>query len=165
MDLRIGSGIDIHAFCDDRPLILCGLKIDYERGLLGHSDADVALHAVIDAILGALAWGDIGSWFPDTDKKFKDVDSTLLFSKVWAKATQHGWSLSNCDLTLLLEKPKLRPYIDSMRASLSELFGAGLDQISVKATTGERLGFVGREEGILANAIVMLVRAKIHEAL
>ena len=158
MDLRIGSGTDIHAFTENRPLILCGIKIDYDRGLLGHSDADVALHALIDAILGALAWGDIGSWFPDTDQKIKDIDSTVLFSEVWAKVVEHGWSLSNCDLTLLLERPKLRPYIDVMRARLAELFGAGLDQVSVKATTGEKLGFVGREEGILAQAVVMLVK-------
>lgn len=158
MDLRIGSGTDIHAFSESRPLILCGVKIDHDKGLLGHSDADVALHALIDAVLGALAWGDIGSWFPDTDQKFKDIDSAKLFSEVWAKVVAHGWSLSNCDLTLLLERPKLRPHIDTMRGRLAELFGAGLDQVSVKATTGEKLGFVGREEGIMAQAVVMLVR-------
>ena len=159
MNLRIGFGTDIHAFSENRPLILCGVTIPHNKGLLGHSDADVGIHALIDAILGALAWGDIGSWFPDTDEKYKDIDSLILFSEVWAKVVEHGWSLSNCDLTFLLEKPKLRPHIDTMRAGLAELFGAGLDQISIKATTGERLGFIGREEGILAQAVVMLTKA------
>jgi 2-C-methyl-D-erythritol 2,4-cyclodiphosphate synthase len=158
MNIRIGSGTDIHAFAENRPLILCGLTIEHSRGLLGHSDADVGLHALIDAVLGALAWGDIGSWFPDTDQKYKNIDSSILFKEVWAKVLEHGWSLSNCDLTFLLEKPKLRPHIDTMRARLAELFGAGLDQISVKATTGEKMGFVGREEGILAHAVVVLTK-------
>lgn len=158
MNIRIGSGTDIHAFAENRALILCGVEIEHSRGLLGHSDADVGLHALIDAVLGALAWGDIGSWFPDTDQKYKNIDSAILFKEVWAKVIEHGWALSNCDLTLLLEKPKLRPHIDSMRACLAELFGAGIDQISVKATTGEKMGFIGREEGILAHAVVVLTK-------
>lgn len=158
MNIRVGSGTDIHAFAENRPLILCGVKIEHGRGLLGHSDADVGLHALIDAILGALAWGDIGSWFPDTDQKYKNIDSAILFKEVWAKVLEHGWSLSNCDLTFLLEKPKLRPHIDTMRARLAELFGAGLDQVSIKATTGEKMGFIGREEGILAHAVVVLTK-------
>lgn len=158
MNIRIGSGTDIHAFVENRPLILCGVEIEHSRGLLGHSDADVGLHALIDAILGALAWGDIGSWFPDTDQKYKNIDSAILFKEVWAKVLEHGWSLSNCDLTFLLEKPKLRPHIDSMRAKMAELFGAGLDQVSIKATTGEKMGFIGREEGILAHAVVVLTK-------
>ncbi len=158
MDLRIGSGIDIHAFIENRPLILCGVKLDHYRGLAGHSDADVAIHALIDAILGALAWGDIGSWFPDTDPQYKGANSVELFKQVWLKVTEKGWRLSNCDLTLLLEKPKLRPHIDSMRESLAGLLKADLDQVSIKATTGEKMGFIGREEGVLAQAVVILVR-------
>ncbi len=154
--IRIGIGTDIHQLAESRDLILAGIKIPHHLGLLGHSDADVIIHAVIDAILGALAWGDIGSWFPDTDQTYKDIDSSILLTKVWKEATAKGWNLVNLDISILIEKPKLRPYIDEMRAKLAELLGAALTQVSIKATTAETLGFVGRAEGVLAQAVVLI---------
>ncbi|MBP9837363.1 MAG: 2-C-methyl-D-erythritol 2,4-cyclodiphosphate synthase [Proteobacteria bacterium] len=158
MDIRIGNGIDIHQFAKGRKLFLGGVHIPSDIGLKGHSDADVLLHAVTDAVLGALAWGDIGQWFPDTDEKYKDIDSKILFLEVWRKARKEGWKLVNCDCTLLAQIPKLQPIMQDITKSLAHLFEAELTQINVKATTTERLGFVGREEGILAQATLLITK-------
>lgn len=156
MEFRIGVGSDVHQLVDDRPLILGGVTIPHHKGLLGHSDADVLLHALTDAILGALAWGDIGSWFPDTDNAYKDADSAVLIKKVWLKVKEEGWRLNNLDVTVLAQAPKLRPYIDIIRKKISEILEVPFENVSVKASTTERLGFVGREEGVFCEAVVML---------
>jgi len=153
---RIGHGIDVHALQIGRKLILAGVNIEYEKGLLGHSDADVVSHAIIDAILGAIAKGDIGHWFPDTDPQYKGADSMVLLKEVWQEALNLGYSLGNLDITILAQKPKLAPYIDEMKNNLITVFQAKLDQINIKATTTEKLGFTGREEGIMATAIILL---------
>ncbi|GGE83965.1 2-C-methyl-D-erythritol 2,4-cyclodiphosphate synthase [Priestia taiwanensis] len=153
---RIGQGFDVHAFCEGRPLILGGITIPHEKGLLGHSDADVLLHTVSDAILGAIAEGDIGKHFPDTDMRFKDADSAVLLEEVWKLVEEKGYELGNLDCTIIAQRPKMRPYIDQMCARISELLHASIDQVNVKATTTEQLGFTGREEGIAAQAIVLL---------
>jgi len=158
MSIRIGIGFDVHAFVEGRPLILGGVEIPFEKGLAGHSDADVLLHAVTDAVLGALAWGDIGSWFPDTDARYRDADSKELFSLVWSKVLDQGWVLGNCDAVVVAENPKLSPHIESLQASLAALFQSETGQVSVKATTSERLGFCGREEGMAAQAVVLLTK-------
>lgn len=157
-EMRIGHGFDVHQFVVGRPLILAGIKIDHFKGLLGHSDADVLLHAVIDSILGALCWGDIGSWFPDTDEAYRNAKSTELFAWVWEKAIEARWELVNCDITLVTEKPRMFPHIEKMRMSLGTLFSCEPDQVSIKATTMEKMGFVGREEGMSATAVILLKR-------
>lgn len=154
--LRVGTGFDVHALSPGRAMILGGVRLPLDYGLEGHSDADVLLHAIIDAVLGALSWGDLGNWFPDSDPRYKDASSELLFNEVWKKALSEGWSLVNCDATLIAQKPKLSPYREEIRSRLSSLFGVLPEQISVKATTTERLGFVGREEGVAALATVLL---------
>lgn len=154
--LRIGQGFDVHRLVEDRPCIIGGVEIPYEKGLLGHSDADVLLHAITDAILGALALGDIGKHFPDTDPEYKDVDSAKLLSDVWKMVREKGFSLSNLDATIIAQRPKMAPYISAMRKRIAELLGAELEQINVKATTTEKLGFPGRGEGIAAMAVVLL---------
>ncbi|KEO81711.1 2-C-methyl-D-erythritol 2,4-cyclodiphosphate synthase [Tumebacillus flagellatus] len=156
--MRIGMGYDVHELVEGRPLILGGVTIPHEKGLLGHSDADVLLHAVKDAILGALALGDIGLHFPDTDERFKGADSVKLLSHVWSLATERGYTLGNLDCVIMAQRPKLRPYIDEMRGVLARELGADLDQVNVKATTTEKLGFVGREEGMAAQAVVLLLK-------
>ena len=156
MDFRIGYGFDVHQFAENRKLILAGLEIPHEKGLLGHSDADVLLHAVIDAILGALSWGDIGSWFPDTEEAYRNAKSTELFDWVWDKAKEANWTLVNCDITLVLEKPRMFPHIANMKTALAELFSAEESRVSIKATTSEKMGFVGREEGMSATAVILL---------
>lgn len=156
MKFRIGQGYDVHRLVPQRDLILCGVKIPYQFGLLGHSDADVAIHALCDALLGSLALGDIGLHFPDTDQRYKGVDSTLLLRETLGMIRSRGWEISNADITITAQKPKLRPFIDSMRERLSEVMGISTDMISVKATTTERLGFEGREEGISASAVVLI---------
>lgn len=156
--IRIGMGYDVHQLVEGRPLILGGVTIPHDKGLLGHSDADVLLHAIKDAILGALALGDIGKHFPDTDERFKGADSVQLLQHVWNLATDRGYALGNLDCVVMAERPKLRPYIDEMRGVLARELGAELDQINVKATTTEKLGFVGREEGMAAQAVVVLVK-------
>ncbi len=156
MKLRIGQGVDVHQFADERELILCGVLIPSEFGLLGHSDADVAVHAVMDGVLGALALGDIGSWFPDTSEAFKDANSMELLNIILRSSQFKGWRLGNLDLTIVAEVPKLAPYISQMRDNLAAAFGTSRDTISIKATTTEKLGFCGREEGILATAVVLL---------
>lgn len=157
--MRIGQGFDVHAFAEGRPLILGGIEIPHDRGLLGHSDADVLLHTIADAALGAIAAGDIGKHFPDTDPDFKDADSKVLLQHVWQLVKAEGYVLGNVDATVMAERPKLRMYIDDMRAVIAELLEADISQVNVKATTTERLGFTGREEGIAAQAVILLNRA------
>ncbi|MBD5271744.1 MAG: 2-C-methyl-D-erythritol 2,4-cyclodiphosphate synthase [Bacteroides sp.] len=153
---RIGQGYDVHRLVEGRELWLCGEKIDFELGLLGHSDADVAIHALCDAILGALALGDIGKHFPDSDPRYKGIDSKKLLYHVCHLMREKGYELGNCDLTICAERPKLRPHIDTMRQTLAEVINTSVDNISVKATTTERLGFTGRMEGISAYAVALL---------
>ncbi len=155
-DLRIGSGFDVHAFAEDRKLILGGVEIPYEKGLAGHSDADVLLHAITDALLGALALGDLGKHFPDTDEKFKDTDSSILLKNVYDLIRTKNYTLSNIDSVLMMEKPKVAPYVFQMRQNIAKVLNVDVDRISVKATTTERLGFTGRGEGIAASAVVLL---------
>ena len=157
--MRIGQGFDVLAFAEGRPLILGGIEIPHERGLLGHSDADVLLHTIADAALGAIAAGDIGKHFPDTDPEFKDADSKVLLRHVWQLVKDQGYVLGNVDATVMAQRPKLRPYIDEMRAVIAELLDADIEQVNVKATTTEKLGFTGREEGIAAQAVILLNRA------
>lgn len=154
--IRIGQGFDVHAFAEDRKLILGGIEIPHTKGLLGHSDADVLLHTIADAALGAIAAGDIGKHFPDTDPEFKDADSAKLLQHVYALVKQQGYELGNLDATVIAQAPKLRPYIDTMRARIAELLEADIEQINVKATTTEWLGFTGREEGIACQAVILL---------
>ncbi len=156
--LRVGHGSDVHAFADGRKLILGAVEIPHEQGLLGHSDADVLLHAVIDALLGALSLGDIGSWFPDTADENKDIESSLMFTKVWQEISAQGWQLLNCDAVVMAQSPKLAPFIPQMRASIAGLFDVETEQVSIKATTTEQLGFVGRKEGIASSATVLLAQ-------
>ncbi|RHB48252.1 MULTISPECIES: 2-C-methyl-D-erythritol 2,4-cyclodiphosphate synthase [Exiguobacterium] len=156
--MRIGQGFDVHAFAEGRPLILGGIEIPHDRGLLGHSDADVLLHTIADAALGAIAAGDIGKHFPDTDPEFKDADSKVLLQQVWQLVKAEGYVLGNVDATVMAERPKLRTYIDDMRAVIAELLEADISQVNVKATTTEKLGFTGREEGIAAQAVILLNR-------
>lgn len=152
--LRIGHGYDVHRLVPDRRLVLCGEVIPYELGLLGHSDADVAVHALMDAVLGALALGDIGHLFPDSDPKYKGANSMLLLGEVIGIMHENGFVLGNADITIIAEKPKLAPHIEKMRGNLARAFGCGIGQISVKATTEEGLGLGGK--GIGANAVVLL---------
>lgn len=156
MKFRVGIGFDAHQFSPNRPLKICGLTIPHEKGLLGHSDADVALHALCDAILGALALGDIGQHFPDTDPKYKDADSATFVRAVLEMASERGWEVGNVDISVIAQSPKLAPFKEAMRLRLAELLGIEIEAISVKATTTDRMGFVGREEGIAAIAVVTL---------
>ena len=157
-NIRIGNGFDVHALVAGRPLVLGGVAIPHARGLAGHSDADVLLHAVCDAILGALALGDIGLHFPDTDARWKDADSRVLLRQVAALAAARGWRIGNLDVTVIAEAPKLAPHVPAMRANLADDLACDVGAISVKATTTERLGFAGRGEGIAALATVLLAR-------
>lgn len=155
---RIGQGFDVHQFAEGRPLIIGGITIPYEKGLLGHSDADVLLHTVADAVLGAIGAGDIGKHFPDTDPAFKDADSAKLLEHVWNLVKTEGYSLVNADCTIIAQSPKMAPYIEDMRARIAGLLEANVGQVNVKATTTEKLGFTGRSEGIAAQAVVLLAR-------
>ncbi|MCF6095183.1 2-C-methyl-D-erythritol 4-phosphate cytidylyltransferase [Microaerobacter geothermalis] len=155
---RIGQGFDVHQLVEGRRCIIGGVEIPHDKGLLGHSDADVLLHAIADAILGALGKGDIGKHFPDTDNSFKDADSMVLLGKVWSLTQQEGFELSNLDCTIIAQKPKMAPFIGAMIENISMVLKANPTQINVKATTTESLGFTGREEGIAAQAIVLLKR-------
>lgn len=159
MDIRIGHGYDVHALADGLRLVLCGVEIEHTKGCVAHSDGDVAIHAICDAMLGALALGDIGKLFPDTDQKYKGIDSTVLLKHVVELVISKGYFISNIDCTIAMQRPKLRPHIDTMRERLSEVVGIAVDRISVKATTTERLGFEGREEGVSTTAVVLLVKA------
>ena len=154
--MRIGHGYDVHKFAKDRKLILGGVEIPFELGLLGHSDADVLLHAISDALLGAAALGDIGLLFPETDPQYEGADSIQLLREVCRKVRGAGFEIENVDATVLAQQPKLRPYIDDMRAMISAALGLDMDCVSVKATTEEGLGFTGRKEGIAAHAVCLL---------
>lgn len=156
---RIGQGFDVHELVSGRPLIIGGVAIPYEKGLLGHSDADVLLHTVADACLGAIGAGDIGKHFPDTDPKFKDADSAKLLQHVWQLVKKEGYVLGNADCTIIAQSPKMAPYIGQMRERIADLLEASTDQINVKATTTEKLGFTGRSEGIASQAVVLLIKA------
>ena len=156
MNIRTGHGYDVHRFCEGRRLILGGTEIPYEMGLLGHSDADVLVHAVMDALLGAAALGDIGMHFPDNDEAYRGVDSIVLLKRVCELIAEKGYSVSNIDATVIAQKPKLRPYIDEMRQKLADAMGLDIDCISVKATTEEKLGFTGRLEGISAHSVCLI---------
>jgi 2-C-methyl-D-erythritol 2,4-cyclodiphosphate synthase len=158
MSMRIGSGFDVHALVAGRRLVIGGVTIPHERGLEGHSDADVLLHAVCDAILGALALGDLGAHFPDADPRWKDADSRTLLRHVAALAAAQGWRIGNLDATVIAEAPKLAPHVPAMRANLAADLECDVGAVSVKATTTERLGFTGRGEGIAAQASVLLMR-------
>ena len=159
--MRIGHGYDVHKLVEGRDLILGGVKIPHTLGLLGHSDADVLLHAISDALLGALALGDIGKHFPDTDPAYKGADSLMLLRHVVALIEKEGYVLGNLDATVLAQRPKLRPYIDQMRQNIADACGADISQVSVKATTEEHLGFTGREEGIAAHCVALLVKKEV----
>ncbi|MBA4740924.1 MAG: 2-C-methyl-D-erythritol 2,4-cyclodiphosphate synthase [Burkholderiales bacterium] len=154
--MRIGEGFDLHALVPDRPLVIGGVNIPHDKGLLGHSDADVLIHALIDALLGACGLGDIGQHFPDTDPKWHDVDSKLLLNKVYEMICRAGYEVVNIDSTIIAEQPKLSPHIPEMRRILAALVGAEVDQINIKAKTSERLGAVGREECVVATVTVLL---------
>lgn len=156
---RIGHGFDVHAFGGNGPLVLAGVSIEYEQGLLAHSDGDVVLHALTDALLGALALGDIGYHFPDHDPAYKDIDSRILLRRAVEQMQQAGYSLGNLDITVMAQAPKLAPHIQSMRQMIATDVQAEITQVNVKATTTEQLGFVGRKEGIAAEAVVLLVPA------
>ena len=158
--MRIGLGYDVHAFAEGRRLVLGGVNIAHERGLLGHSDADVLAHALADAVLGALREGDIGRLFPDTDPAFRDADSIKLLAAVAALARERGWFVVDADCVLVIQRPRIAPYRDEMRANLARALGVEIDAVGVKATTTEGLGFEGREEGIAAQAVVLLDRAQ-----
>lgn len=157
-DIRIGHGYDVHKLVENRKLILGGVEIPFERGLLGHSDADVVLHSLSDALLGALALGDIGLHFPDTDAANKDLDSKIILKKAYDLVLAEGYELINADITIVMQRPKLRPYIDEMRASISSVLETDIKNISVKATTSEKLGFAGREEGVEVFSSVIVGR-------
>jgi len=157
-DFRIGHGYDVHRLVEDRKLIIGGVEIPHTLGLLGHSDADVLTHALMDAMLGALALGDIGQHFPDTDPKFAGADSIQLLRHVNAIIQKKGWQIGNLDATVLAQKPKLAPHILQMRKNFAEVLGCDMDQVSIKATTEEKLGFTGQEQGIAAHCVVLLER-------
>lgn len=155
---RVGQGFDVHQLVEGRPCIIGGVHIPYEKGLLGHSDADVLLHTISDAILGALGLGDIGRHFPDTDPAFKDADSVVLLQRVWEMAVDKGYRLGNLDATIIAQKPKMAPYIPQMVEVIARTLGAEPGLVNLKATTTEQLGFTGRGEGIAAQCIVCLVQ-------
>ena len=160
MQIRVGFGFDVHQLTSDRDLWIGGVKIPHLKGALGHSDADALLHAICDAILGALALGDIGIHFPDTDQSFKNIDSKILLAKTVELIRSKGWEISNIDSTLCLEKPKISPYISEMIKAISTVAAINSDQISIKATTSEKMGYVGREEGVAAYAVVLLTKSE-----
>ena len=155
-NLRIGHGYDVHRLVKDRRLVIGGVDIEYELGLLGHSDADVLLHAIMDALIGAMGLGDIGRHFPDTDEKYKGISSMALLSRVYGIMNEKGYSVVNIDATVILQKPKLMPYIEKMRSNIAFALNVDVSAINVKATTEERLGFTGREEGISSHAVALL---------
>ena len=158
MQFRVGTGFDVHALVENRPLILAGVQIPYEKGLLGHSDADVALHALMDALLGAAGMGDIGKHFPDTDAKYEGADSRRLLRVVVEMLRQDGWQVNNADVTIIAQRPKLAPFIATMRELVANDLGIGKDAVNIKATTTEKLGFTGRGEGIAAEAVASIIK-------
>jgi len=161
MSFRTGFGIDIHKFADNRKLIIGGIEIPFSKGLLGHSDADVLFHAIADALLGSLALGDIGKFFPDTDEKIKNINSSIILKKAYELVKEKGFELGNIDAMIAAQAPKLSPYIPGMINEISKVLECSPHQVSVKATTTEHLGFVGREEGITAFASVLVVKKSI----
>ena len=158
VDIRVGQGFDVHAFADGRPLVIGGVTVPFPRGLLGHSDADVLLHAITDALLGAAALGDIGGMFPDTEAAWKGADSRQLLHEAAAAVRSRGWEIGNVDATVIAQAPKLAPYIPGMVGAIARALGCESGQVNVKAKTAERLGPVGRAEGIEAHAVVLIVR-------
>jgi len=159
MNIRVGHGFDVHAFAEGRRLIIGGVDIPHERGLLGHSDADVLLHAICDALLGAAGLGDIGKHFPDSDPRYKGIDSRELLRHVVGLLQAQGWRVNNVDATLIAQAPRMAPHIPTMRAHIAADLGVAVEAVNVKATTTERLGFTGREEGIAAEAVCLIVQA------
>lgn len=159
MKIKIGLGYDVHQFAEGRDLWLGGIKIDHTKGLLGHSDADVLIHAICDALLGAASLRDIGYNFPDTDNAYKNIDSKILLKRTIDLVRSNGWELSNIDATVCAQEPKLNPHIENMRTCLASVLGVDVDDVSIKATTTEHLGFVGRKEGIAAYATALLVES------
>ncbi|REB07944.1 2-C-methyl-D-erythritol 2,4-cyclodiphosphate synthase [Sporosarcina sp. BI001-red] len=157
--IRIGQGFDVHEFAEGRPLIIGGITIPHTKGLIGHSDADVLLHTITDAALGAIGKGDIGHHFPDTDAAFKDADSAVLLQDVWKLVEEEGYVLGNIDCTIMAQQPKMAPHIETIKNRIADLLHADPSQVNVKATTTEKLGFVGREEGIASLAAILLVKA------
>lgn len=155
--MRIGQGFDVHQFVENRKLMIGGVEIPYEKGLLGHSDADVLLHAITDAILGALGEGDIGKHFPDHDPAYEGADSLTLLQQIWSIAVGRGHRLANLDAIIIAERPKMAPYIDEMKSIIANALKCDVTQVNIKATTTEKLGFIGREEGIAAQAVVLLI--------
>lgn len=158
MDIRIGQGYDVHALAEGLRLVLCGVEVEHTKGCVAHSDGDVAIHALCDALLGALALGDIGKLFPDSDPQYKGIDSTKLLRVVVDRIESEGYRISNTDITIAMQRPKLRPHIDHMRERLAEVMEIDVSRVSVKATTTERLGFEGREEGVSATAVALLTK-------
>ena len=159
MQFRVGTGFDVHALLENRDLILAGVRVPYERGLLGHSDADVALHALMDALLGAAGKGDIGKHFPDTDDKYEGADSRRLLRVVVELLQEDGWRVNNVDVTIIAQRPKLAPFIEIMRERVAGDLGIAEDAVNIKATTTEKLGFTGRGEGIAAEAVASIIKA------
>ena len=160
MMYRIGQGFDVHKFADDRPLIIGGIHIPYTKGLAGHSDADVLLHTIADACLGAIGEGDIGKHFPDNDPAYKDADSAKLLVDVWKIVKDKGFTLVNVDCTIIAEKPKMAPYIEQMKERIAQLLSSTPDRVNVKATTTEKLGFTGRGEGIASQVAILLKKVE-----
>jgi len=156
MEFRVGNGYDVHQLAPGLPLVLGGVKVPHTKGCVAHSDGDVLIHALCDALLGALAMGDIGQHFPDTSDEYAGIDSKLLLARVVEMVRERGWEIVNVDNTLLAQKPKIAPYVPQMRQTLAEVMGIPVDRVAVKATTTERLGFVGREEGVAAYATCLL---------
>lgn len=156
--IRIGHGFDVHAFGEDRPLIIGGVEVPYHTGFIAHSDGDVALHALTDALLGAVALGDIGKLFPDTDMQYKNADSRKLLIETYRQVLATGYKVGNVDVTIIAQAPKMRPYIDQMRQAIAEDLQCDISQVNVKATTTEKLGFTGRSEGIACEAVALLVK-------
>ena len=158
MDIRVGHGYDVHALAEGLRLVLCGVEVEHYKGCIAHSDGDVAIHAICDALLGALALGDIGKLFPDSDMRYKGIDSRKLLKEVVKLVAERGYRISNIDCTIAMQRPKLRPHIDTMRLRLAEVVDIDVERISVKATTTEHLGFEGREEGVSATAVTLLIK-------
>lgn len=158
--MRIGHGFDVHKFGGNGPITLGGVKIPYQYGLIAHSDGDVVLHAITDALIGALALGDIGKLFPDTDPKYQNIDSRILLKETYNIIQAKGYELVNLDVTIIAQEPKMRPHVDQMRVNIAEDINVHFDQISVKATTTEQLGFTGRKEGIACEAVVLLTKKR-----
>ena len=157
-DIRIGHGYDVHALADGLRLVIGGVELEHTKGCVAHSDGDVAIHAICDAMLGALALGDIGKLFPDTSAEFKGIDSKILLRRVCDVIEQKGYKVGNVDCTIAMQRPKLRPHIHTMRSTLASVIGIEVDRVSVKATTTERLGFEGREEGVSVHSVVLLYK-------